>query len=155
MEGLLFLALMYWLFKKATGAAKKQRKKQPVSDERTKRMAEEIRRAKIERQLSMQPVSSQPVGEGESHMEYTQDAHGCVSQQKEYMGSLLADTSEGEDACDLELGHEREAVIIPESVYANEIGREPVLDLSARGIYQGVVMSEILTRPSQRMRRRA
>ena len=155
MEGLLFLVLLYWLFKKATGAAKKQMKKQSSPDERTKRMAEEIKRARREKQLSMQQVSSQPVGEGESHMEYTRDAHGCVSQEKEYMGSLLADTSEGEDACEQDLGHERETVIAPESVYANEIGSEPVLDLSARGIYQGVVRSEMLTRPAQRMRRRA
>lgn len=158
MEGLLFLALMYWVFKKITGAAKKQTKKKRSSEEWTKQMVEQLRRAQKqvqnEKQISMPEVLAQPVGEGESCMEYTYDAHGCVSQQQEYMGSLGMDSSEGEDACDLQLGHEREYQPEPESVYANPIGSEPVLDFSARGLYQGVVMSEILARPDRRMRRR-
>ena len=67
-------------------------------------------------------------------------------------GSLNAETHEGEDLCDPTLGHEdRYEFDDPDSVYANEIGHaEPLLDLSPRGLWQGVVMSEVLARPSQR-----
>lgn len=156
MDGVLFLIFLAWLFKKLVkGSKKKTVKKAALVNERTARMVEEIKRARKEKQLSMQDLSPQPLGEGESSVGYTQDVHGCVSQQMEYLGSMMADSSEGEDACELELGHERTQVIEPESVYANEIGSEPLLDFSARGIYQGVVMSEILARPARRMRRRA
>lgn len=167
MDGLLFLLFLFWLFKKIAKKGKGKaanRRKEPGAarqtrtdqiSERAARMREEIQRVRREKQLSMQDIPAKPIGEGESHMDYTRDAHGCVSEQKEYMGSLRADSSEGEDACDLSLGHERIPELIPESVYAGEIGAEPALDLTPRGIYQGVVMSEILIRPAQRMRRRA
>ena len=70
------------------------------------------------------------------------------------MGSLRADTSEGEDACDLSLGHESLENLEPQSIYASQIGMESPLDFSPKALYQGIVMSEILTRPSERRARR-
>ena len=155
MEGLLFVLLIAWLFSKGKKAGKKGRK----------RTAEVLRQMQQAVQTSPPKTSGQPrepeavpafqpLAEGQSHMAFTQDVHGCVSKHEEYMGSMHADTSEGEDACELILEHEREDRTEPESVYAGEIGKEPLLDLSAKGIYQGVVMSEILARPHRRAVRR-
>jgi len=162
MDELLLLAFLFWIFKAIAKKGKgKTKQKKTAERARVERMAKEIQRARQAKQASVQP--SEPISvqtaapvmaEGESYMAFTQDAHGCVSEQEEYMGSLRADSSEGEDACDPALEHERKILPDPASVYAGEIGSEPVLDLSARGIYQGVVMSEILNRPVRRMRRR-
>ena len=66
---------------------------------------------------------------------------------------MQVNSTEGECICDPELEHEREKEPVPTSVYAGEIGKEPLVDFSARGVLQGFVMSEILTRPVQRARR--
>ena len=60
---------------------------------------------------------------------------------------VMQPSGEGEDRCDPDLGHHR--VIEPENVYAHEIADDgKKLDLSAQGVWQGVVMSEILARPN-------
>ena len=60
---------------------------------------------------------------------------------------VMQPSGEGEDRCDPSLGHHR--VVEPESVYAQEITDEgKKLDLSAQGVWQGVVMSEVLARPA-------
>ena len=158
MEGILFLLLLYWLFKKAKKPGKKGRRQKKWVSEMIRQM-EKAARSKPSPKPEANPEPEavpafQPLAEGESYMAFTQDAHGCVSEREEYMGSLYADTSEGEDACDPLLGHERREPVDAESVYANEIGKEPVLDLSAKGLYQGVVMSEILARSQRRAVRR-
>ena len=71
-----------------------------------------------------------------------------------HMGSLMAESTEGVDLCDPELEHDRVITPNPHSVYADEIGAEYKLDLSPNGLWQGVVMSEILTRPAERNRRK-
>ena len=93
-----------------------------------------------------QPVmEQQTIGEGESEQPIMQEAP--------FRGSMDTVSTEGECLCDPVLEHEREAVTDSESVYAGEIGREPLFDLSAKGIVQGVVMSEILQRPAPFARR--
>lgn len=76
-----------------------------------------------------------------------------VSRAADFRGSLKAKTSEGECLCDPALEHDRNVYEDAASVYATEISDAPKLDLSARGIWQGVVMSEVLARPGQRFRR--
>ena len=66
-------------------------------------------------------------------------------------GSMNYVSTEGECACDPALEHERIAREDPQSVYAQEIGSGTVLDFSAQGMKQAIVMSEILARPSQRL----
>ncbi len=92
-------------------------------------------------------VLQHEIGEGESAAVHFQ-------MEETFRGSMQVDSNEGECICDPELEHEREQVTASESVYASEIGREPLMDFSALGLLQGVVMSEILTRPVQRVRRR-
>jgi len=155
LEGILFLILLAWLFRKAKKPAVKNGKRkvnasEAASAKKTRKKAEPV----LEKEIEQAVPAFQPLSEGQSHMAFTQDVHGCLSDREEYMGSMHADTSEGEDACDPLLAHERREFIDPESVYAAEIGREPLLDLSARGIFQGVVMSEILARPKKRSVRR-
>ena len=119
-------------------------RKPAVSSEREQRIAAiraeiEKRKAELERQKEQQ-LSFAP-SEGESLTEES--------------GSMVFDSTEGECICDPELEHERETPVDPQSVYANAIGaKEPVLDFSAKGILQGVIMSEVLTRPAQRGRKR-
>ncbi len=135
--------------KKKTKTAGKQpnnaaaQRKPAASSEREKRIAAiraeiEKRKAELERQKEQQ-LTFVPA-EGESYAET--------------MGSMAFDSTEGECICDPELEHERVTEVDPQSVYANEIGAEPVLDFSAKGILQGVIMSEVLTRPAQRARKR-
>ena len=114
---------------------------QNVAQQRTERTAKlhaEMEKRKLQQEIKTVPTQ-QPgvIHEGESHGD---------------AGSMMYDSSEGECICDPELEHEREIKVEPESVYANQIGREPLLDFSSKGILQGVVMNEILTRPTQRRR---
>ena len=72
----------------------------------------------------------------------------------EYVGSLGSGSTEGEDVCDPSLQHGESSLedeLNP--IYATAIStQEPMLDLSKKGLLQGIVMSEILTRPAQRKR---
>ena len=67
-------------------------------------------------------------------------------------GSMTFDSTEGECLCEPELEHERPVSTVSQTVYEGEIGREPLVDFSAKGVLQGFVMNEILTRPVQRKR---
>lgn len=162
MDTILILLLLYGLFKKLNkGAAAKKGRTLKKNKETLERVLQsmqtykEPKRQETQKQpIRVNEVKPEPIGEGQSYMAFTQDEHGCVSEQEEYMGSLHADTSEGEDACDLSLGHERTENIEPQSVYAEQIGMESPFDFSPKALYQGVVMSEILTRPSERRRSR-
>lgn len=155
MEGLLFLVLIGWAFSKMNQKAKKQIKKQNVSSEndaaiaerRAKRI-EQLRAEAEKRKAQLTPEISPRFAEGEGSVQpFTQT-------EEPFRGSMQVESTEGECICDPELEHEREAKLEPASVYAGEIGREPLVDFSPRGMMQGFVMSEILTRPSQRTRRR-
>ena len=87
------------------------------------------------------------IAEGES-------CDGQISLEEAFRGSMPDESTEGECICDPDLEHERIQNVAPGSVYQNEIGKESLVDFSARGMMQGFVMSEILTRPAQRVRRR-
>ena len=158
-EGLLFLLLMFWLFKSSKnkkGKSVKRQKKELHSQLRAgiekivQGMVTDNRRPA--QQIAMEDVPPTPLQEGQSSMRITQDIHGCFSAREEYMGSLDADTSEGEDACDPSLGHERLERHADESVYAGEIGSNRGIELNPHAIYQGIVMSEILNRPARHVR---
>lgn len=150
MESLLFLLLLGWIFNKISKAPKKKKSpavSQPVKVVMSEKQKEKIQQARQAMQQMSMPVEetsfSQP-GEGECDPEHMHSAEG------EYRGSMDAAATEGVDFCDPSLEHVRTKTADPESVYANEIGNGPALDLSPRGIYQGIVMSEILTRPAYR-----
>lgn len=147
MDGLLFILLLFWLFKRAKKKKGKQRKK---LEAQLRSAVEKALQAmeKARTQAETQPVveQTQELAEGMSYMQPAEE--GQSSGREEYMGSLAVDTMEGKDTCDPTLGHERMERTEDQSVYAEEIGSEPVLDLSAEAFRQGFVMSEILKRPS-------
>lgn len=155
MEGLLILALIGWAFSKMNQKAKKQMKKQAASsisvgspaERRLKRM--EQLRAEAEKRKA-QLVQEKPIRyeEGEGIFQTSMMA------EETFRGSMQVESTEGECICDPELEHEREAKPEPANVYAGEIGREPLVDFSPRGMMQGFIMSEILTRPVLRAKRR-
>ena len=117
------------------------------------RRAQRLEQMRAELEKRRAEIAAQPyealrelaaAGEGESAAAGTEQVEGVSS------GSLMAESTEGECLCDPDLEHGVQPAPAAESVYAGEIGKEPPLDLSARGIVQGFVMGEILTRPTQR-----
>lgn len=113
------------------------------------------REAKIQKELEAikkKVMAQQAAAKAVAQAKASIPAEGEGFTQPAFSGSLNMDSTEGQDLCDPTLGHEREISVEPGSVYAGEIGREPALDFSAKGLLQGVIMSEILTRPAQRRR---
>lgn len=155
MDGLLALLIIFGLVRKLFGVkkGKTRRNRRSSLDDRAEQRIQQLRRVheqlvkqqeeqKQSEQLSCESIQPEegkalPCFEGAGHT-----------------GSLHVESTEGVDLCDPSLEHDRDMTEDTQTVYAGEIGREPVLDLSARGIYQGVVMSEILTRPAMRRARR-
>lgn len=175
LDGILLLLILFWLFKslikriKTAGQENKKRPEGAVSStrpaneserraraQRAVRMQEELKRREEARKLKKEKlsVSRQPVDapSGEGMSAYVPSERVPMYARPAYAGSLGGDSTEGEDICDPELGHDRERPRrpAPESVYANEIGKESMIDLRPQALLQGVVMSEILTRPSER-----
>lgn len=151
MEGIWALLLILWLvsfLKKKKKGGKKAPCPEKAShrEKRARKLREEAQARMAGKSQTAFMQEHETLAEGQSH---TGPGEGVAS----YMGSLHETSTEGEDLCDPTLAHERSTPVSPESVYAGEIGREPVLDFSPRGLYQGIVMSEILTRPAQRARR--
>lgn len=161
MDGLLTLLILYLIFKTVKKKVQKPKPRRVVSAFPQK-VEEDAAEAKacvepsIDHQVEMDAfaqaaVETVSIGEGQSHATLDTDVYG--KKQLEYMGSLQADTNEGECLCEPELSHRSPVRTEAGSVYENEIGREPLLDFSPEGLYQGIVMSEILARPSQCQRR--
>lgn len=142
MDGILVLVLIGWLIKFASS---KNKKKQGNNQKTAKRTV----RFPTEAQFNPTVVHNPEPAVSEYTPQEFAPAEG-EGYQASWIGSMNVDSDEGEDLCDPSLGHERETIIDPQSVYAGEIGKEPLLDLSSRGLMQGVIMSEILTRPAQR-----
>ena len=157
MDGLLTLLILFWIFKaisknkkKGSKPTKRTRTSKPKATaeeireraQRAIRMHDELKRRAAQKgeQITMSDMHNHEHAEGES----------CPPVAS---GSMQIDSTEGECLCDPLLDHERVADNEPESVYAGEIGREPLLDLSTKGLYQGIVMSEVLKRPAERWRR--
>ena len=151
MEGLFVMLILYWIVK-SIGKKSKQKPKNAGAQQnaaaRVQRAREAYEQAKNRTAAQPQPRTVQPTlfdrqpaeGEGYATMQPIQP----------FRGSMEAFSTEGEDLCDPELGHEREPVYEEGSVYENQITGAPKLDLSAQGVWQGVVMSEILGRPGGR-----
>ena len=153
MEGLIAMLIVGWILsaiskkgkKKATpnkNAASSQSNAEAVIHraEYAAKLRAELEKRK--RELSAQPQNVSVMAEGESY------SHAAAE-----TGSLSYDSSEGECICDPDLDHVREVETDTGTVYEGQIGNEPAIDFSAKGIMQGVVMSEILTRPTQRYRK--
>ena len=132
MEGLLILFLIVWAI---NSKSSKKKKKQSANKRQT------AKRTVVFEEAPVLTPQDEETKEGDSFM------------QNVHSGSLGFETTEGVDLCDPELGHAREVSGDPESVYAGEIGKEPILDTSPRALVQGVVMSEILARPAGHGRR--
>lgn len=147
---LVVFGLIAWIvasMRKKNKAPSRKRKKDLTAQEVTRKaqqLCEEAQSRMAGKQQKAFMREHEPLAEGESH---------AAPNAAEYMGSLHETSTEGEDLCDPELEHSRPSPDAPDSVYAGEIGREPMLDFSAKGLYQGIVMSEILARPSRRARR--
>jgi len=149
-EGLIAMLLIGWIISSISKKGKGKKTvhttvNRPQSNQTAVQRAEYASKLRAELEKRKQELAAQPavpafavLNEGES----SGDA-----------GSMMFDSSEGECICDPELEHERQEAPAPESVYAGQIGNEPIVDFSAKGILQGVVMNEILTRPAQRFRR--
>ena len=151
MDGLLILALIGWAFFKMNKKAKKQVASSVVkedAEERRARRLEQLRAEAEKRRAELAAQTAVQTVEGEGTFQPS------FSAEEPFRGSMSADSTEGECICEPELEHVRETKPEPASVYAGEIGREPLVDFSSRGLMQGIVMSEILTRPAQRTRRR-
>ena len=157
MDGMLVLIVIIGSIISMVNKNKKKPKARPAAavqkedsaQRREKRLAQmhaelEARRAEIAAQPYAALRSQPAAGEGESAQMAAEQVEGVFS------GSLMAESTEGECLCDPILEHTAPTAPAPESVYAGEIGKEPSLDFSARGIVQGLVMGEILTRPTQR-----
>ena len=145
MDGIIVLVIIGWLI--ASMSSKKKRKAKPRAGYQAKQRPVSF---------AFQPQSDLPKEEGpfqQMPKANAVPAEGEGSFQQIWTGSMNVQSSEGEDLCDPDLGHDRETILDAQSVYANEIGREPLVDTSARGILQGVIMSEILTRPVHGRRR--
>ena len=155
-DGLLTLLILFWVFK---AISKKKKGAKPVKKTRTvkpRATAEEIRE-RAQRAIRMhdelkrrEAQKVEQIAMPDMHTHEHAEGESCPPVAS---GSLQMDSTEGECLCDPLLEHERMAENVPESVYAGEIGREPLLDLSAKGLYQGIVMSEVLKRPGERWRR--
>jgi len=165
MDGLLSLLVLYSIFYSIFKAVKKraqkpkpkrvvsafQQKVEAASAETKRRAERAFDPQPMDEIFSQEAAQASTVGEGQSHIVLDADAHGNV--QPEYMGSMLVDSDEGECLCGPDLSHNVQEQMATNSVYANEIGREPLLDFSPERLYQGIVMSEILARPTERQRR--
>lgn len=143
MDGLLFLLILFWIFKAIMKASKNQSSKtKPKTTSGTKsrptpKVYRPVQPTVQEPAYQPQEPFSQPGEQSQGSMAYV-STEGMASQ-------------EGEDECDPSLGHGQ----VPErgSVYADEIGGDTIPAITPQSLLQGVVMSEILQRPVS-MRRR-
>ncbi len=157
MEGLLvILGIILWVSSQNKKNKKNTQKMHKVTAEKAAARVNEPKHRE-ERLSKLHAELEKRKRELQMHPETFTEAKPALDEGR----SLFANTSfdrmeslEGECICDPELEHERESVSEPESVYTGEIGKERLVDYSPRGILQGVIMSEILTRPSKRTMRR-
>ena len=148
MDGILVLVLIGWVFFRMNKAASgvQKGKGSPRKANRRNRLQMELENRQAKPTLEKKAVQPVAMREGEAASVYT-------PMEAPFRGSMQVDSTEGECICNPELEHDREKEPAPTGVYADQIGREPLVDFSARGILQGVVMTEILARPAQRARR--
>lgn len=91
----------------------------------------------IQHRLTEQPDMSEYVG-------------GMSVGKNDYTGSLGGGSTEGQDICDPSLGHDDGILVADENDVYAPAAESSNAQWSGKAILQGVVMSEILTRPSER-----
>lgn len=140
MDGLLFLLILFWIFKAVMKASKNHSSKtKPASKPAEPKVYRPAQPTVQEPVYQPQKPFSQPREQSQGSMAYV-SAEGTASE-------------EGEDECDPSLGHGHFQTPEPDGVYGDEIGGETIPALTPQSLVQGVVMSEILRRPVS-MRRR-
>lgn len=131
MDGLLFVLIMLWVFVRLGKKKKKGQTNQSAAARR--------------RREAFQQMMSQSASEPEPKRVPPTPVQGSMN-----FDSMEGQSSdEGEDTCDPALGHERISPEEPDSVYAQEIGGG-LPPITPQSLVQGVVMSEILKRPTYR-----
>lgn len=168
MEGLVVIAVLYvWfsIIRKMVQGQKAQKQAQSAPRQAkaaaARRPASQPQRARrAEPRPVMQPRTSPEYQPMQAHMldllrEEEQLSRRQVPQA--YAGSLGGASTEGrasaegEDACDPALGHGVAAASSSlDAIYAENPGPASAYDWNRQNLVQAVVMSEILTRPSQR-----
>lgn len=136
-----------------SNAARPMSKRSPAAIQHEKRMRQLHEQAdRIQRSTGVTVADTlEGMGsEGEVVYQPIQSRMVDIAMEPAYQGSLGGGSTEGEDVCDPTLEHARPNRDELESVYAEEIGAEPLMDFSAKAILQGVVMSEVFARPGQR-----
>lgn len=157
MDGLLILLLIGWLVSQMS-----KKNKQPKSAQTLNAQKDLVEKQKAARQARVQAELDKRRAEAEKEQKNVQTVFVNAREAELYAsamepafrGSMEVESTEGECLCDPELEHERENAVAEGSVYSGEIGKESMVDFSARGMMQGVVMSEILNRPVRRAARR-
>lgn len=125
MDGLLVVLIMLWVFIRLGKKKKKGQTNQSAAARR--------RREAFQQMINDAPQATSAPVQGSMNYE---SMEGRAS-------------TEGEDTCDPALGHERISPAEPDSVYAEEIGGG-LPPITPQSLVQGVVMSEILKRPTYR-----
>ena len=157
MDGVFVLVLIGWIISLIGKKNKRKAKKAAFSfpkesaAQRKATVAEkvyaELETRNVQPQVAPRAYFETAIGEGESSAE-------PELTEALFRGSMQVESTEGECTCEPELEHKREDLVTTSEVYAGELGREPLVDFSSRGVLQGFVMSEILARPSRCVRRR-
>ena len=139
MDGLLFLLILFWIFKAVMKASKNHSSKTKPASKPEPKVYRPAQPTVQEPVYQPQKLFSQPREQSQGSMAYV-SAEGTASE-------------EGEDECDPSLGHGHFQTPEPDGVYGDEIGGKTIPALTPQSLVQGVVMSEILRRPVS-MRRR-
>ena len=139
MDVLLFLLILFWIFKAVMKASKNHSSKTKPASKPEPKVYRPAQPTVQEPVYQPQKLFFQPREQSQGSMAYV-SAEGTASE-------------EGEDECDPSLGHGHVQTPEPDGVYGDEIGGETIPALTPQSLVQGVVMSEILRRPVS-MRRR-
>lgn len=168
MEGIIILFILVWVFQMVKKAADKQKQGEAsgAAAGSQKQPPKPATAGPVRRDAPKGPIRQDRSREGGGSLEGTGtlgSLHNGLAGYKplthrmeetggrsEYIGSLGVASEEGVDVCDPSLEHGRLAGPVSGGVYEGELGGAPLVDFHARAMMQGIVMSEILTRPSQR-----
>ncbi len=168
MEGIIILFILVWVFQMVKKAADKQKQGEASGAAAgSQRQPEKPAVARpVRREAPQGPIRQGRSREGGGSLEGTGtlgSLHDGLAGYKplthrmeetggrsEYIGSLGVASEEGMDLCDPSLEHGRSVGPASGGVHEGGPDDAPLVDLHARAMMQGIVMSEILTRPSQR-----
>lgn len=176
MELFLVLAVVVWIIasgaknvkkaqnaqKQAGGTGQGAQNRQAATGARRRSQSNDPRRSSQQAPKQPSPAPYRPITPGGSLGDYTpmQSTEGIstykpmaprlsADRQADSIGSLGVGSTEGIDVCDPSLEHGVSAEdLSPVFSYAMPV--EGALKFNRRALLQGVIMSEVLTRPSQR-----